>query len=85
MDEFLKWQYSNTFYFRYLSIKYSKNNSFFQSIFVAISAINCNSANIKRINDLISLSYKKNAANENLKIIERIGNLKKIKILNQMK
>ena len=51
----------------------------FQSIFVAISAINCNSANIKRINDLISLSYKKNEVNENLKIIERIGNLKKIK------
>ncbi len=51
----------------------------FQSIFVAISAINCNSANIKRINDLISLSNKKNALNENLKIIERIGNLKKIK------
>lgn len=51
----------------------------FQSIFVAISAINCNSANIKRINDFISLSYKKNTPRENLKIIERIGNIKKIK------
>ena len=53
----------------------------FQSIFVAISAINCNSANIKRINELISLSYKKNKTRENLKIIERIGNIQKIKTL----
>ena len=50
----------------------------FQSIFVAISAINCNSANIKRINELISLSYKKHSNKENLQIIERIGNIKKI-------
>tara|TARA_B100000963_G_scaffold346019_1_gene350763 strand:+ start:1355 stop:3049 length:1695 start_codon:yes stop_codon:yes gene_type:complete len=51
----------------------------FQSIFVAISAINCNSANIKRMNDLILLSTKKNSLNKNLKIFERIGNINKVK------
>lgn len=50
----------------------------FQSIFVAISAINCNSANIKRMNDLIKLSLKKNILSEKIKIIDRIGNIKKI-------
>ncbi len=50
----------------------------FQSIFVAISAINCNSANIKRMNDLIKMSFKKNSLNENLKIISRIGNIQNI-------
>lgn len=50
----------------------------FQSVFVAISAINCNSANIKRMNDLIKLSLKKNILSEKIKIIDRIGNIKKI-------
>ena len=56
----------------------------FQSIFVAISALNCNSANIKRINELVSLSYKKNTTRENLKVINRIGNIKKIKNLKSV-
>ena len=51
----------------------------FQSIFVALSAINCNSANLKRMNDLINLSYKAITLNDKLKIIERIGKIKKIK------
>ena len=50
----------------------------FQSIFIAISAINCNSANVKRMNDLIELSYKKNNLKNKLQIINRIGNIKKI-------
>ena len=55
----------------------------FQSIFVAISAINCNSANIKRMNDLIKMSLKKNSINENLKIISRIGNIKNIQKIDR--
>ena len=51
----------------------------FQSIFVAISAINCNSANIKRMNEFILLTYKKKSVNENLEIISRIGSIKNIK------
>jgi len=51
----------------------------FQSIFVAISAINCNSANIKRMNEFILLTYKKKSINENLEIISRIGSIKNIK------
>ena len=51
----------------------------FQSIFVGISAINCNSANIKRIIDLIRLSKKQTNLSEKLKIVNRIGNIKKIR------
>ncbi len=51
----------------------------FQSIFVGISAINCNSANIKRILDLIKLTKKQKMLNEKLKIVNRIGNIKKIR------
>ena len=57
----------------------------FQSIFVAISAINCNSANINRMNELISLSNKKNSLGEKLKIINRIGIIKNIYSLNSVK
>ena len=39
-----------------------------QGIFVSISAINCNSANIKRINEFINLSYEKNILSKKLKI-----------------
>ena len=56
-----------------------------QGIFVAISAINCNSANIKRINEFINLSYEKNILSKKLKIFDRIGNLKKINSLNERK
>ncbi len=51
----------------------------FQSIFVAISSLNCNSANIDRIDKLIKLSLKK-FDNENYSsIINRVGKLSKIK------
>ncbi len=57
----------------------------FQNIFVAISTINCNSANIKRMNDLIKLSNKKNLLSEKIKIINRIGIIQKIDTLNSVK
>ena len=50
----------------------------FQSIFVAISAINCNSANIKRVNEFISLTRNQNSLNEKIKIINRISNIRNI-------
>tara|TARA_Y100000589_G_C27197775_1_gene647758 strand:+ start:219 stop:1916 length:1698 start_codon:yes stop_codon:yes gene_type:complete len=53
-----------------------------QSIFVAISAINCNSANIERINKFIQLSLIKIPIEEKLKIIDRIGEIEKIKDIN---
>ena len=56
----------------------------FQSIFVGISAINCNSANIKRILDLIKLTKKQKILSEKLKIVNRIGNIKKIKNSNSI-
>ncbi len=54
----------------------------FQSIFVAISAINCNSANIKRMNDFINLSYEKKNLSKQINIFNRIGNIKNIKNIN---
>ena len=48
----------------------------FQSIFASISTINCNSANIKRMNDLINLSYRNNPLDEKIKVINRIGKIK---------
>ena len=44
----------------------------FQSIFVAISSLNCNSANIDRIDKLIKLSFKKNNKESYSKIINRV-------------
>tara|TARA_B100000242_G_C43040364_1_gene485314 strand:- start:321 stop:2021 length:1701 start_codon:yes stop_codon:yes gene_type:complete len=55
----------------------------FQSIFVAISAINCNSANIKRMNDFINLSYEKKNLSKQINIFNRIGNIRNIKNINQ--
>ena len=55
----------------------------FQSIFVAISAINCNSANIKRMNDFIQLSFEKKPLINKIKIFDRIGNIKNIKNINK--
>ena len=54
----------------------------FQSIFSSISSINVNSANIERMNELINLSYKQNNISNKIEIIERIGNIKKVKYLN---
>ena len=50
----------------------------FQNIFVAISAINCNSANIARMNNLLKLSQKVWESSSNSLIIKRIGKIEKI-------
>jgi len=50
-----------------------------QSIFVAISSINCNSANIDRIIKFIKLAEKEVYYKDRLKILERIGNVEIIK------
>ncbi len=50
----------------------------FQSIFVAISAINCNSANIDRMYNLIYISSKTNSYKKSLEVVNRIGNIVEI-------
>jgi len=50
----------------------------FQSIFVAISAINCNSANIERMYKLIYISNQTKSYEKSLEIVNRIGNIVEI-------
>ena len=50
----------------------------FQSIFVAISAINCNSANIDRMYNLIEKSNQTNSFKKSLEVVNRIGIIENI-------
>ena len=56
-----------------------------QSIFVAISSLNCNSANIKRINEFLYLGEKEIKLEKRLKIINQIGSIELIKNNNKIK